>query len=136
MKTKPTVDELTEAIERFTGSEEFYRHPIGEFIYTEGVRYIAETCGAYWLLDLIGSHQIGIQRRHGEQAFQCWRLVPPPSFAEKACIAECHSDCEDDGTFSDAHLLARQRIDYTDFPLAVNLKLYFENNTLMLPGER
>ncbi len=43
-----------EALAQFTGSQEFYRHALsGGCNYTEGVQYLAEAGGAYWLLDAI-----------------------------------------------------------------------------------
>jgi len=46
---------LTEAdLAQFTGSEQLYRHSlVKRFCYTDGVKYIAERAGAYWLIDEI-----------------------------------------------------------------------------------
>jgi hypothetical protein len=35
------------------GSENFYCHKPSLILYTDGVRELAEGCGAYWLIDLI-----------------------------------------------------------------------------------
>lgn len=35
------------------GSENFYCHKISLILYTDGVKELAEQCGAYWLIDLI-----------------------------------------------------------------------------------
>ena len=39
------------------GSENFYRHILSGLIYTDGVKDLADGCQAYWLIDLIVSHQ-------------------------------------------------------------------------------
>jgi len=51
----------------FTGSQEFFTTLLGRnsFLYTEGVKFVAEKAGAFWLIDLIASHRIGRQR-HGD----------------------------------------------------------------------
>ena len=39
------------------GSENFYCHKPSLILYTDGVKDMAERCDAYWLIDLIISHQ-------------------------------------------------------------------------------
>lgn len=40
------------------GSENLYRYSFTNFIYTDGVKTIAQDCHACWLIDLIISYQI------------------------------------------------------------------------------
>lgn len=54
------------------GSENFYRHNLTGLIYTDGVKDLAEGCQAYWLIDLIVSHQCKNHVR--QQTFQVWDL--------------------------------------------------------------
>jgi hypothetical protein len=52
------MNDLQEKLGQFIGSETFYRHPLfRKFVYTEGVQYLAEKAGAYWLLEYIFSNQ-------------------------------------------------------------------------------
>lgn len=45
-------------LRQFTGSENFYRHAlVRSILYTDGVQYVAETGGAYWLIDAIALAQ-------------------------------------------------------------------------------
>ena len=46
---------LTKAdLRHFTGTESWFRHAlVRDILYTEGVQYVAEQGGAYWLLDEI-----------------------------------------------------------------------------------
>ena len=50
-----SVDKLDPAImAQFTGAERFYRFGLrGDVLITEGVKYVADTAGANWLLDAI-----------------------------------------------------------------------------------
>ena len=43
---------------QFTGSEHWYRHAmVRDILYTDGVKHVAETAGAYWLIDEIAFAQ-------------------------------------------------------------------------------
>lgn len=62
MTTKElTAGELLSDLEQFIGTEQYHRNFTG-LIYTDGVEYFAEKAGAYWLIDLIGSHLPIIKR--------------------------------------------------------------------------
>ena len=53
MTTENKLDPAVMA--QFTGSDTFYRYGLaGVVLFTEGVKYVADTAGAYWLLDLTG----------------------------------------------------------------------------------
>jgi hypothetical protein len=43
----------------FTGCDELYRHALcRNVLYTEGVQYVAESAGAYWLIDKVATLQM------------------------------------------------------------------------------
>jgi hypothetical protein len=47
---------------QFTGTTTWWKHPLyPNFQFTDGIRHVAETAQAYWLLDVIFSHAAGIQ---------------------------------------------------------------------------
>ena len=52
------MDELSESdLRQFTGGDVRYRHAFNRAaIYTEGVQFLAERGGAYWLIDEIAIH--------------------------------------------------------------------------------
>jgi hypothetical protein len=111
-------------LEQFIGSELFYRHFTG-LVYTEGVKYVADHCGAYWLIDAIASYQFSpkIQRDEMLKDFQLWTLQVNP---DKSALLICGRDAEE--------LAFSQAIEYTDFPLD-EIRFYLSNNVLMLPSE-
>ena len=117
---------LTEGdLAQFTGSDQLYYNPMfSRWKYTDGVKYMAEKAGAYWLIDAILSHQTNKKARAEE--FQVWtlKLVPDTGRATLAMT---------DGNTDRAIIL--QRIEWTDFPLT-EIKFYVENNVLCLPSER
>lgn len=108
-------------LSQFTGSEIWYRHPLAtRYVYTEGVRYLADKAAAYWLIDsilLLQSHE----RALGEE-FQVWTLAVRPDQSATLCCS--------DGTDNEIY---SQEIRWTDFPLRA-VVLWFSNCTLYLPG--
>lgn len=102
-------------LDQFTGTENYYKSAFG-LLYTDGIAFMAEKAGAYWLIDAIASY-------HRKEHFQVWTLRR--SFSVGTLVMR-----ED----TDAPVLVRQRIHYTDFPL-VQIKLYVVDGVLMLPSE-
>jgi hypothetical protein len=107
------------ALDQFTGTTRYYRHWLGYKI-TDGVKYLADKAGAYWLLDAIGSHARVHERR---VPFQFWELVVKDTIGDLTMRAD-----------SDQPLLVQQHISFTDFPTG-HLKLYYTDNVLLLPSE-
>jgi hypothetical protein len=119
-----TKTQLTKSdLDQFTGSEHWYRHGINRnILFTDGAKYVADTAGAYWLLD-----EIALIQRHdphvAAEEFQLWKLaVRPDHTAALTC---------DDGNGS---VVYTKQIEYTDFPLT-EIRFYFTNNMIYLPNE-
>ncbi len=116
------MEDLKHELALFIGTENYYHHIIGNFNYTDGVKYLAETAKCYWLLDLVGSYQL--DQKIGKIPFQLWELKVNK---DGSAIATMKED-------SDLPIIVNQQIPYTDFPLD-RIKLYFIDNTLLLPSE-
>jgi hypothetical protein len=113
---------LEEGMPQFIGTTEWYRHSLNkQVIYTEGAQFVAETGGAYWLLDEIAIAQF-IQKVKREP-FQTWILRVTGESATLVC---------DDGN---GNVVLRKHIQFTDFPLD-EITLWFESGVIMLPSER
>lgn len=90
-------------------------------LYTEGAQHVAESGGAYWLLD-----EIAFAQSIGEvaaEAFQVWKLKVNP---DHTATLEC-----DDGNSNNRF---SKRIEFTDFPLD-EVSFYFADSVIMLPSE-
>lgn len=126
MDTTVTPETLATDLAHFSGSDEFTRTS-RRMVVTSGVKYLADKAGAYWLIDLIDSHQFN--PRVAREPFQVWTLTLNKSGSGAKVEAE-------DGN---GNRIAVQRIPYTDFPLKT-IKLYCEASegfrVTMLPGER
>jgi len=118
-KREKLAAELEASLPHFTGTESYVnlRYPWlrgQKFLLTEGAKYLAETAGAFWLMDAIASHQTN--RQVAAEPFQTWELTISPS--QQAVLA-----CTD----GDRHELVRQEIAYSDFPLD-KITLYAEQS--------
>ena len=108
---------------QFTGSEQFFRHGlVRSIVFTEGVKYVADEAGAYWLIDEIALAQKYEPKVRAEE-FQVWDLI----------VADDHSavlKCDD----GNGHEVFSKRIGWTDFP-APSIRFYACNSTILLPSE-
>ena len=108
---------------QFTGTEQYYRHGLNRrVLFTDGAKYVADTAGAYWLLDeiaLIQPHN----KRVAAEGFQVWKLVVR---SDRTATLTC-----DDGN---DNIVCTKEIKFTDFPLD-EITFYFTNNVIHLPSE-
>jgi hypothetical protein len=113
METKISESDLGQ----FIGTVNYYRHSIGQGVYTDGVQYLAEKAGAHWLVDAVFSHR----RR---EPFQIWTLKKNADDSAVLTMQEDSGECAK----------VRQKIPYTDFPLD-QISLYLIDNVLLLTSE-
>ncbi len=117
---------IEDYIRHTMGTENHYWHWSRQLKYTDGAKYVADTCGAHWLIDLIASHQPAIIKRGGAP-FQVWQLETK---GDKYLISGWND------TPHKSSILAKQEIEYTDFPAELMpFKLWVESGVLLLPEE-
>jgi hypothetical protein len=108
---------------RFTGSENWFRHALNQnVLFTDGARYIADECGAYWLLDVIAFAQI-YEKRVAAEEFQVWILAVRP---DRTATLTCEDGNE--------NTVYTRQLAFTDFP-EPGITLWFANNVIYLPSE-
>jgi hypothetical protein len=109
-------------LRQFTGTERWYRHGlVRNVLYTEGVQFLAEKAGAYWLVDEIALANKYEPRVRAEE-FQAWTLTVTDTTATLSC---------DDGN---GNIVLSKHIAFTDFPLET-ITLYFTDHVILLPSE-
>lgn len=127
-----------EALDRFSGTVDYYLHWAGKLAYTDGIRYLTEEGGAHWLIDAIASYQTDprITKNEMLQDMQFWKLRVKEGKAILTCVAD-----------SGHPPAIMQVIEFTDFPLErveiwversgfMNGDNFVEKMIAMLPGER
>ncbi len=123
-----TPEEIESQLGNFMGSETLTKWSalFRNDVLTEGAKFVAENCGAYWLMDAIASHQL--DPRVKKERFQNWNLVKKGG-KKWWLYAEDGNDNQ----------ITEQHISYSDFPLE-KIELWAVRNelggiTIMLPSE-
>jgi len=121
--------ELKNSLAQFSGSERFTKYSQALFpktVITEGVLYLAEKAGCYWLLDLISSWQS--DSRVSAESFQVWKLSKDDDGEWSVVFGDGNNDKD----------FVIQNGEFTDFPLG-SMKLFAVNDgetlTILLPQE-
>jgi hypothetical protein len=110
-------------LEQFTGTAHYYFNPLYQHMnYTDGVKYLATTVGAYWLLDIIGTEFFPKQKSGEWDGFVVIKLV----------VEECSMKISvQDGNHHD---YLHKNIPFTDFPTG-EWALWLVDGVLLLPSE-
>jgi hypothetical protein len=118
-----------ENLDQFSSTENYYSNKNYPFLYTDGVKYLAEN-GAYWLLDAIASWQseTKIKDNFDLKQLQIWKLKVNP---DQSAILICERDTDEP--------VITQKIPLTDFPIP-GITLYLcdmgtGQGVLILPSE-
>lgn len=90
--------------------------------FTDGVKYVADTAGAYWLIDEIAIIQ-PYEGAVAAEGFQVWKLKARPDHTATL-------SCED----GNMNTVYSKEIEFTDFPLD-EIIFWFTSNVIMLPSE-
>jgi len=108
---------------QFTGTEHWYRFGLDPRITcTDGAKYVADTAGAYWLLDEIALAQ-RFEKSVAAEEFQVWKLEVKQD--DSATLI-----CED----GNDNVVLTKAIPFTDFPKE-GVALWFANDVIYLPSE-
>jgi hypothetical protein len=123
MKTK---DEILSVLPNFYGTEHWTRYSpmlFPKVLLTDGAAYIAQSCDAYWLMDMISSHLPSVK--------DGWCVAMLGQFGDK-----WEFKLIDDVPAN--RIWAKQTIEATDFPLD-SIKFYAQSDgehwVIMLPSE-
>jgi hypothetical protein len=131
-----TVEQIKEGLSGFCGTEAYHKFSVlfPKVVMTDGAKYLADSTGAYWFMDIIGSVYAAHPNRKQfwEHGFAVWTLKVEGS--QGVVTADDGND----------NLIYTQEIPYTDFPFP-EITLYTELGettkdglvmVIMLPRER
>ena len=124
---KAQVNEIKEGLQHFHGTEMFYQIPLLRTRFTDGLKYLANAADCFWLITDTSVIAKSLMNRSEFITIDFKRLSE-----EK----QDYSGYEAEIIYSDGNdnILEKQGYRATDFPLD-ELRLFFVNDTLMLPSE-
>lgn len=102
--SKPTKQEIENNLAQFFGTDEYHKYN-GNLILTDGVKYMAQACGAFWFLDIIWSVLMTKPAIKKEEMLVC-KLQKT---GEETAVATIEN--------GNKVVLYTQNIKHTDFPL-------------------
>ena len=119
-KQMTTSNDIKSNLDQFIGTTQYFKHQLG-IHFTDGIKYLADSCQCYWLIDIVASWQFDSIVKDND--FQVYKLI----------VNENHSAVVriEDGN---DNLIQLQMIEFTDFPLD-SITLWFTNGVLYLPSE-
>lgn len=105
-----TAEKVSAAdLNQFTGTEEYHKFSIlfRRHVLTDGVKHVAEKCGAFWMMDAICSYHPKVMKNQMLQEMQIWKFKKTKG---SSGILTCWKD-----TGPGEKPLITQKIDYTNF---------------------
>ena len=119
---------LAALTKQFIGTEKYYKNSLfPRYRYTEGVKFVAETVGAYWLIDYIFPRYMTIVKKHKVENLY-WHFKIDSSDENEGpmiLIKVQDGDCRE---------LENYEIGFTDFPNG-DFEIWMHGGILHLPSE-
>lgn len=114
---------ILEGLSGFTGTTRYYRIGLPPIHITDGIKWLCDEAGAYWLAGVVASYQTEIRCR--KHPFQVWRLL----VSNHKAIVEAWTDTPGKST-----RIIHQEIPCTDFPLD-EFEWFFIDGVMLLKSE-
>ena len=121
------VNEIKEGLQHFHGSEMFFQIPLIRTRFTNGIKYLADVANCLWLVTDTSVIAKSLMNKSYFITIDFKRLTEDE---------QEEFGCEAFITYGDGNdnILEKHRYNVTDFPLD-EIRLFFVDNTLMLPSE-
>ena len=121
------VNEIKEGLQHFHGSEMFFQIPLIRTRFTNGIKYLADVANCFWLVTDTSVIAKSLMNKSYFITIDFKRLTKDE---------QEEFGCEAFITYGDGNdnILEKHRYNVTDFPLD-EIRLFFVDNTLMLPSE-
>lgn len=113
--------ELQLVLSAFGPNPEWHHHESG-YLYSDGVKYLADAAGAYWLLDAILARQRRLRKKPSLRDRQVWIFTVKDHVGTLSCLSAPNE------------VLYSKSLGFTDFPLP-EITLHIDGDTLLLPSE-
>ena len=124
---KAQVNEIKEGLQHFHGTEMFYQIPLLRTRFTDGLKYLANAADCFWLITDTSVIAKSLMNRSEFITIDFKRLSEEKQDFTGYEAEIIYTDGND-------NILEKHGYRVTDFPLD-ELRLFFVNDTLMLPSE-
>ncbi|MDT0641887.1 hypothetical protein RM553_03490 [Zunongwangia sp. F363] len=124
---KAQVNEIKQGLQHFHGSETIFQIPLLRIRYTNGLKYLAEAAECFWLITDASVIAQNLMNQSEFITIDFKRLSEDKQDFTGYEAEIIYTDGND-------NILEKHGYRATDFPLD-ELRLFFVNNTLMLPSE-
>lgn len=118
---------IQDRLKSFIGTEMFYQLPLFKTRFTDGVKYLSEVADCFWLITDTSVIAKSLINKSEFITIDFKRLSKAEQIESHTEAIILYSDGND-------NLLEKHGYFVTDFPLD-ELRLFFVNDTLMLPSE-
>lgn len=124
----PQAFSLSE-LQKFHGTNIWYHHWLRTIVYTDGVKYLAEHAGCYWLIDNVAIFLPSVRKKHPDHFYSIHFTAKSKNNSGLLTF--------EDGNY---HVLRKIKIPYTDFSIKDQMLLLFlvqceRGYCLMVPSE-
>ena len=114
---------IIEELRQFTGTMGYHKSTFGKLLLTDGIDFLRNACGCYWLIDIVESVQ-HLKGTKKNSEFLIWQIEVK---TDKSFRVTAKTD-------TNQPILYEQKGNYTDFPLS-GFTFYQINNVLLLQSE-
>ena len=121
------IKDILGGLQHFQGSEMLYHIPLTGTRYTEGIKYLAKVAECYWMITDASIMAKSLRKLSSFITIDFKRLSKEKQVNTGYEAEIIYGDGND-------HILQYHRYRVTDFPLD-KIRLFYANNTLMLPSE-
>ncbi|MGB5822389.1 MAG: DUF6876 family protein [Saonia sp.] len=127
METHIEPKQLEENLVAFNGTESFHKIPLLNTVITDGIKFLADNANCFWLVTDTSVIAKSLMNRSPFITIDFKKLSKEMQDALGYDAIIEYSDGND-------HIMESHKYHTTNFPLE-NIRLFFTNNTLMLPSE-
>ncbi|MEM7485473.1 MAG: DUF6876 family protein [Bacteroidota bacterium] len=119
--------EIKKGLQHFHGSELFYQIPLLRTRYSNGIKYLANAADCYWLVTDVSVIAKSLMDKSRFITVDFKKSTPEETEGKDYSASITYGD-------GNGNIFETHRYHSTDFPLDA-LRLFFVDNTLLLPSE-
>lgn len=134
MTTEQIQKSTLEELEQYTGTEQYFKIPFSDFVYTDGINHLINKCGCWWLISDLGIELNAINNQYEKNKkkgikteFPNFLIVSLKVNDDKTAVIEIKED-------TDKKPIYTKKLNYTDF-LLEEYEFYLIDKVFLLKSE-